>query len=290
MDDTHIKNPIEWSGAQLVRASHSFGAAYRTIHHLQDTAHSPAPAVNKIDARDIAVALRAGFADFTAYRSDVLFLGVVYAVAGLVLARLAFGLELLPMLFPLASGFAIIGPFAAIGLYEMSKRREQGAQVRWTNAFDVIHEPGFPAAAMLGAILIATFLLWLFAAWEIYANTLGPAMPASSAAFAQAVFTTPAGWTLIGVGCGVGFLFALFAMGLSVASFPLLIDRDEGLDTAIKTSFRAVAKNPLPMALWGLTVAGALVLGSIPAFMGLMVVVPVLGHATWHLYRRLVGR
>ena len=290
MDDNHIKNPIEWSGAQLMAASRQFGAAYRTIHHMQETAHSPAPAVNRIDMRDIGLALRAGFADFKAYRSDVIFLAVIYAVVGLVLARLAFGLELLPMLFPLASGFAIIGPFAAVGLYEMSKRREQGAEVSWKNAFDVTREPGFPAAFMLGMMLIVTFLLWLLVAWEIYANTMGPDMPINSAAFAKAVFTTDAGWALIGIGCGVGFVFALFAMCLSIASFPLLIDRDVGLDTAMATSFRAVAKNPLPMALWGLIVAGALVIGSIPLFMGLIVVLPVLGHATWHLYRRLVGR
>lgn len=290
MDDTHIKNPIEWSGAQLLHAGKSFGVAYRSLHHIQETIHSPAPAVNRIDMADLRAALAAGYADFAAYRSDVIFLCVTYVVVGLVLARFAFGMELLPMLFPLASGFAILGPVAAVGLYEMSMLRERGAEVKWTNAFDVIHEPGFPAIAMLGLMLIATFLIWLATAWGIYVWTMGPDLPASTSAFLHDVFATDAGWMLIGIGCGVGLLFALFAMAISIVSFPLLLERDVGLDTAIRTSFRAVRANPVMMAVWGLIVAAALVAGSIPLFTGLIVVLPVLGHTTWHLYRRLVGR
>jgi uncharacterized membrane protein len=104
------------------------------------------------------------------------------------------------------------------------------------------------------------------------------------------VFTTASGWTMIVLGCGVGFLFALVVLAISVVSFPLMLDRGTALDTAVGTSIRAVLKNPGPMALWGLVVAGGLVLGSLPLFIGLIIVVPVLGHATWHFYRRVVPR
>ena len=136
-----VRNPIEWSGAQLVQAAHVLKSAGHSLHHIQDTIHSPAPAVRRITVADLRDALAKGFADFEAYRSDVLFLGLIYAVAGLVLARLAFGMDLLPLLFPLASGFALIGPFAGVGLYEMSRLREQGVEVRWTNASTCSRRP-----------------------------------------------------------------------------------------------------------------------------------------------------
>ena len=283
-----IRNPIEWSGAQFVQAAHAAGSLHRSLHHIQDTIHSPMPAIRRIGTADVWLSLRQGFEDFEAYRSDVIFLCATYALVGLVMARIAFGADLVPLLFPLASGFAIIGPFAAIGLYEMSRRREQGASVSWMNAFDVLKAPDFGAVAVLGLFLIAIFLLWLAAAWAIFEHTLGPAAPASVPAFAHDIFFTGKGLVMIVAGMGVGFVFALLAMLVSVVSFPLLIDRDVGLDTAIKTSFRAVIANPGPMALWGLVVAAALLAGTALAFVGLMVAVPVLGHATWHLYRKLV--
>lgn len=286
---TTIRNPIEWSGAQIVSAGHALASAHRSLTHMEETAHSPAPSVRRIRVADVREALSKGFDDFEAYRSDVIFVGIIYAAVGLVLARVAFGSDLLPLLFPLASGFAILGPFAAIGLYEMSRRREQGAQVRWANAFDVFRAPAIGGIVALGVILVGLFLIWLAAAWGIYAMTLGPAEPTSIGAFAHDVFLTPAGWALIVLGVGVGFLFALLAMSISVVSFPLLIDRDVGVDTAIRTSIRAVKENPVPMAVWGLVVAGSLVLGSIPLFIGLVAVIPILGHATWHLYRKLVA-
>ncbi|HMH65952.1 MAG TPA: DUF2189 domain-containing protein [Rhizomicrobium sp.] len=286
-----IRNPIEWGGAQLVSAAHAADAVGRSIDHMRDVAHSPAPAIRRISTSDIWQSLREGFADFEAYRSDVIFLTIVYAVVGLVMARVAFGSDLLPLLFPLASGFAIIGPLAAVGLYEMSRRREQGAPVDWSNAFDVLKAPAIGGIAALGLILIAVFLVWLLTAWAIFEATLGPSLPrgASPAVFANAVLFTAPGQAMIVLGMGVGFLFALLAMMVSVVSFPLLLDRDTGLDTAIGTSFRAVLANPGPMALWGLTVALVLLAGSALAFVGLMVAVPVLGHATWHLYRKLIA-
>lgn len=283
-----IKNPIEWSGARLVDAAHIVRYAGHSLHHIQDTIHSPAPAVRRIRLADLREALAKGAEDFGAYRSDVLFLCTIYPVMGLVLARFASGLNLIPLIFPLASGFAIIGPFAVVGLYEMSRLREQGREARWANAFDVFSAPAVGAILVLGLMLIAIFLAWLAAAWLIFDRTLGPAPPPSAAAFLHDVVATREGWIMIVAGMASGFVFALLAMTISLVSFPLLIDRDSGLDTAIATSARAVFENPLPMAAWGLIVAVTLALGSIPLFIGLAVAVPVLGHATWHLYRKLV--
>ena len=285
-----IKNPIEWTGAQFVGAAHVVRSAGHSLQHIQETIHSPPLAVRRIGMADLGYALKAGFADFEAYRTDVVFIGLVYAIVGLVLARVAFNMDLIPLLFPLASGFALVGPFAAIGLYALSRRREQGAEPRWTYAFDVFQSPAVGAISILGAALIALFGLWLLAAWLIYLHTFGPEPIVSLQQFAQDVFRSPGGQSMVVLGVGVGFLFALLAMSISIVSFPLLLDRDVGLDTAIRTSIRAVIVNPLPMAAWGLIVASGLVLGSIPLFVGLIVVLPVLGHATWHLYRRLVPR
>ncbi len=285
-----IRNPIEWSGAQLVQAAHVLRSAGHSIQHLQDTAHAPVPAVRRITTADIRFALKAGFEDFEAYRTDVLFVGVIYAAVGLVLSRVIFGMDLLPLLFPLASGFALLGPFAAIGLYEMSRLREMGVPANWSNAFDVFKAPAVGGIAILGGLLIALFGLWLFTAWEIYLATFGPAPINSLAQFGHDVLRTPGGQQMIVIGIGVGFLFAVLAAMISIVSFPLLLDRDVGFDTAIRTSVRAVLANPGPMALWGLIVAAALVIGALPLFLGLVVVLPVLGHATWHLYRRVVPR
>ena len=283
-----IRNPIEWGGSQIVGTAKALSSVGHSLHHVQDTMHSPALTVRHIRVGDIKDAIRQGFEDFEAYRSDVVMLCVVYAVVGLLLTRLVFGNDLIPLLFPLASGFAILGPFAALALYEMSRMRERGVPVSWANAFDVLKAPAIGSIMILGAGLVALFLLWILAAWLIYANTMGAAPLTSIGAFLHDAFRTTGGQAMIVLGIGVGFLFALAAMMISVVSFPLLLDQDVGLDTAVSTSVKAVIANPGPMAVWGLTVAGLLVLGSIPAFVGLVVVVPVLGHATWHLYRKLV--
>jgi uncharacterized membrane protein len=285
-----IQSPPGWGWDQIRLAAHEVGSARPEEYWHEGAADGGAPAVRRIHFADLRHALARGIADFEANRTDVMFLCVIYPVIGILLGRIASGYGLLPLLFPLASGFALVGPLAAVGLNEMSRRREQQGEVRWVDAFGVLRSPSIGAIALLGLMLIALFLLWLVAAQIIYAVTLGPAAPASVGSFFSDVFSTRAGWTMIALGIGVGFLFALLALAVSVVSFPLLLDRHVGIDTAISTSMRVVAANPLTMLTWGFIVAAALVLGSLPLFVGLVVVLPVLGHATWHLYRQVVPR
>jgi uncharacterized membrane protein len=259
------------------------------LHMIVGADASPAlPVVRKIGMRDLREALAKGIDDFRAFPTHVIFLSIIYPVVGLALARLTLSYDFLPLLFPLAAGFALVGPFAAIGLYELSRRRELGLDVSWTHAVDVRRSPSIDSILALGALLTVIFLLWIAAAQAMYIATFGYAPAASIPDFLDKLFTTPAGWTLIIVGNGIGFLFAVVVLTISVVSFPLLIDRDAGAAVAVLTSIRAVLKNPVTMAAWGLIVAALLLVGSLPLFMGLSVVMPVLGHSTWHLYRKLV--
>jgi uncharacterized membrane protein len=283
-----IRNPIQWGVDQVKNASSAVESASRDVRRTEEEASSPIPAVRHIQVADIREALSKGFADFGARRSDVMFLCVICPLVGLVLGRFAFGYEMLPLLFPLASGFALVGPLAAVGLYEMSRRREQGREAGLADALGVFSSPSFGSIAVLGLVLMAIFLLWLLVAEGIYKLTLGPELPTSIGSFIHDVFSTGAGWGLIVLGVGVGFLFAVLVLAISAVSFPMLLDRNVGVERAVWTSVRAVTENPVPMAAWGLVVVAGLVLGSIPVFLGLIVVLPVLGHATWHLYRKLV--
>jgi uncharacterized membrane protein len=246
--------------------------------------------VRKIDASDLRDALVRGFSDYRVQPTHLIILCVMYPVVGLFLARLTFEYDVLPLLFPLISGFALIGPLAATGLYVLSRRREQGLDMSWWHVFDVLRSPSIRAIVTLGLIMAGIFVAWLFAAQEIYRSNFGLWAPVSVSDFVHQVFGTSSGWNLILVGCGVGFLFAVFVMTISVVALPMLLDRNVGVVTAVRTSIQAVLTNPGAMAIWGLIVVGALVIGALPFFIGLAFVLPVFGHATWHLYRKLVER
>lgn len=247
------------------------------------------PVVRKIGTRDVFDALRQGLDDFREKPSHYVFLCLMYPIAGIFLAVWSSGTNFLPLLFPLMSGFALIGPIAAIGLYEISRRREEGLDTSWTHALDVRHSPALPSIIAVGIMLVGLFIAWLIAAQLLYIFYFGGNAPASISAFLSSVLTTSAGLQLIIWGNLIGFLFALAVLASTVVAFPLLLDRDVGAVAAVDTSLRATIANPVPVALWGLIIAALLVIGTIPIFAGLAVVMPVLGHATWHFYRKLVA-
>jgi uncharacterized membrane protein len=246
------------------------------------------PVIRHISPSDLYQSLARGVDDFMAMPSHAIFLCVIYPLLGIFLVAMTVGHSMLPLAFPIAAGFALVGPLAAIGLYELSRRREAGLDGSSSHALDVLHSPSLGAIVALGVLLMAIFLIWLAVAEAIYIANFGYSAPASLRQFAGDVIHTSAGWTLVFVGTGIGFLFAVLVLSISAISFPLLLDRDVGAAVALLTSIRVVVANPLTMALWGFIVAALLVIGSIPFFLGLTVVMPILGHATWHLYRRAV--
>ncbi|MCL6283284.1 DUF2189 domain-containing protein [Ruegeria sp. 2012CJ41-6] len=281
-----IGNPISWAARNLGSTSDHMGEA---ISGLGGDAKAEMPMVQVLTMRDIPACLRAGYDDFIATRADAIFAIAIYPIAGLILFGMGMQMDLVPLLAPLVLGFALVGPAAAVGLYEISRRREAGQDAHWRHAFGVFRAPSFGSIFVLALYLTMLFLVWMMAAQSIYAATLGPEPPASIMGFVGDLFGTSQGWALIVAGNAVGLLFAVVALAISVVSFPLLLERKVGVPVAVVTSVRVLRQNPVVILSWGAMVAALLVLGSIPFMLGLIVVLPVLGHATWHLYRRAVA-
>ncbi|MDA5095409.1 DUF2189 domain-containing protein [Aliiroseovarius sp. KMU-50] len=278
-----IGNPLSWAAQQLAGASNH---VTDSVEHLSG-AEGP-PKLRRLHHADLNTALRKGYEDFCAARTEVMMLVIFYPVVGLILIGMAFNMALVPLLFPLVMGFALLGPVAAVGLYEISRRREAGEDVTFAKAFGVFGAPSFGGILVIGLYLIGLFLVWMMTAWGIYLATLGPAVPESLMGFAVDTFTTGAGWIMILVGAAIGFVFALIALATTVISVPMLLDRHVGVAVAVGCSIQLVKDNPGVMLRWGAIVLATLVLGAVPLLLGLVVVLPILGHATWHLYRMAV--
>jgi uncharacterized membrane protein len=257
--------------------------------HVYTGAGEIHPTVRTITATDLWDSLVRGYDDFKAMPTHLLLLGLIYPIACFLLAAVSFGYNLFPILFPLAAGFALLGPIAAIGLYEISRQREQGNELKAAHLLKVLRSRSLPAIATINAVLAFLFLAWLFVAQILYQSLFSYLPPASFSQFVRDVLTTPNGHTLILTGNLIGLAFAIMAMVVGAVSLPLLLDRNVGILVALATSVRAVSRNVATMTLWGLMVVVLLMIGSLPLLVGLAIVMPVLGHATWHLYRKLVA-
>lgn len=286
MSDT-IGNPLSWAfGA--IRSVFGYASSVATSVGAQASAGKDDPQIRTLTLDDLRTALRKGWADVMAFRSDVVFVCLLYPVIGGVLAALALKGNFVQLVFPTLSGFALAGPVAAVGLYEMSRRREKGEPTSWLAYLDVIRSPEFGGILILSLFHVVIFLVWIMSANLIFDATLGPDAPVSIMAFARDVFTTSAGWAMMIIGMAVGFAFSVAVLAISVVSFPILLDRDVSLPTAVVTSVKVALKNPVPIGIWGMIVAGSLAIGSLPALLGLVLVLPILGHSTWHLYKQAV--
>ena len=251
---------------------------------------APEIPVRTLSASDLNLSLREGWSDFLDKRGDLIFVGLLYPLVGIVAAAVTLGYNFVPLLFPIAAGISLLGPIVAIGFYELARRREAGLESDWSHFFDVRKRPSADGLGTVAALLISIFALWLVAAGGLYVALWGPNAPESIVAFLSRLFTTPEGWALIILGNLIGAGFAVLVLAISFVSLPMLVDCNLEAGDAVRTSIRAFRANKWMMIKWGFIVGVLLVLGSVPIFIGLAVVLPWLGYASWHLYTHVVDR
>lgn len=248
----------------------------------------PPPRIRKIAWSDVREALAAGLRDFQAAPAFGLFFGGFYALGGLLVLYTLFGLGLAYLAYPMAAGFALVGPFVAAGLYEVSRRREQGEPLTWRGVLGSVLGQGGRELGWMAFVCVFLLVVWMYQVRLLLALFLGLKAPPTLAAFLHVVLTTPEGLLFLAIGHLVGAALALLVFTLTVVACPLLLDRDHDFITAMIASVQAVLRNPGPMLGWAALIALLLVIAIAPLFLGLVVVLPVLGFATWHLYRRVV--
>lgn len=245
------------------------------------------PEIARIDLSDVVAALSLGLRDLGRAPAYGLTIGAFYVLGGVIVYLLAARSGLFFLAYPLAAGFALLGPFCAVALYEVSRRLETGQPLSPRAVFGVVTGPGGRSLGWMPMLNLFVFFIWVDVAAALYLGVFGLRRP-DLGGFLVEVLTTWHGLAFLVIGNLVGAIFAVAVFTTTVVAYPLLLDRDSDFVTAIVTSWRAVRTNPVPMLGYGLIVAVSLFLAMLPALVGLIVVLPVLGHATWHLYRRVV--
>jgi uncharacterized membrane protein len=276
----------------ILRMAVGGGAGAAPIGAMPAREISPAPAnyeIRKAKLRDIFEVLIRGYEDARASHSGALATAAIYPLTAILLGGVVASQALLPFVFPICTGFALLGPLATLWFVALSRERDRTGEVSATGAARVFNSPRNAVIKRLAGVTVALYLAWIAAAGVIYGATLGTASEHAGAPFFARVVTTEAGWTMAVVGCLVGALFALVALAIGCISFPLALDRNVTARQAIGASVRAVTRNPVLALAWGAVVVAGLILGAIPVLLGLGLILPVLGHANWHLYRKLIG-
>ncbi len=240
--------------------------------------------VKHVALRELGAALREGWDDLHASRTDALTMAVIYPVSAVLVAAVFIVHGLLPFVFPICAGFALLGPLATLWFAAASRKLERGE----SEDEDAYAVPGLGALQNLSFFIVVLFVVWNVVAAVIYGLTLGSSSQDGGAGFFERVFTTTAGWELIVFGCGAGAVFAVASLGIFFISFPLALDRPVSAVQAISLSIQAALVNPVFVLVWGLIVVAGLLAGAVPALLGIAIVLPVLGHANWHIYRRMI--
>ncbi|MDX5592358.1 DUF2189 domain-containing protein [Pseudovibrio sp. SPO723] len=256
--------------------------------HLDDAAERQIPVVNKIEIADIVDALKLGMKDFRRQPLYGLFFGCFFAIGGNVIVLMSFFYNQSHLSYPLAVGFWLIGPFIAVGLYEVSRRLEKNEELSWRGVLGIMWDQHRRELAWMAFVVIFILLMWMFEVRLLLALFLGFSGFSTFGEFLQVMFTTPQGFMFLVVGNVVGALISLILFSLTVVSFPLLLDRNYDFITAMITSVKVVLASPVVMIGWGWAITLILLASMAPAFIGLIVTLPILGHTTWHLYRKAV--
>ncbi|WP_428686578.1 DUF2189 domain-containing protein [Roseibium sp.] len=248
----------------------------------------PMPKVNTITANDVIDALAAGLSDFRKAPGYGLAIGAFFAIGGLFVILSAAALDLTYLSYPAAAGFVLLGPFAAVGLYEVSRRLEKGDTLSWSEILKTMWAQKSRELSWMAFVVLFIQIMWMYQVRLLLALFLGFRSFASFDEFLSEVISTPEGLMFLAVGHVVGAVLSLILFSLTVVSFPLLLEDDRDFITAMITSVRSVVASPVPMIGWAFVVTAVLVVSMIPAFLGLIATLPILGHTTWHLYRKCV--